>query len=127
MLLRRRCIRIYDERAGTSKVATLGERSRSAPWERVRCLRWARDGGRLVSGGGGNALRLWDVRQRATVHEWRAHEDTVWAVHGDENLRTVYSGGRDGRVRTCPLLPAPALAAPLHAVFLVCPCSIWLL
>lgn len=98
----RRCIRIYDERAGTSKVATLGERSTSAPWERVRSLRWARDGARLVSGGGGTALRIWDVRQRAAVHEWRLHEDTVWAVHGDENLRTVYSGGRDGKARTSP-------------------------
>jgi WD40 repeat protein len=97
-----RNIRIYDERVGANKIAMLGKMTPQAPWERVRGLKFSRDGARLVSGGGGSAVRLWDLGQQACVQEWSLHDDSVWAVHGSDNLDTVYTGGRDGQV--CPCL-----------------------
>lgn len=102
-----RTVRIYDERTGADRCAHLKPRVSGRPpqpWEAVRGLRFAADARSLAAGGSNGALRIWDLRATAApVSELWPQVDSVWALcRGDDELRTVFTGGRDGSVRTRP-------------------------
>lgn len=64
---------------------------------RALCLR--RDAGLLVSGSSDHTLRVWDLRQSRSLQTLAVHTDSVWCVRAvSEDLSSVVSGGRDGRV-----------------------------
>lgn len=69
--------------------------------DNVRDLRLSPDGVRLISAASDKFVRVWDLRaQRQSLAALQMHGDSVWALEAaDAELRTFYSGGRDGQVR----------------------------
>ena len=105
----------------------------------VRALLVDAAGIRAVSAGADRALRLWDLRAlRCVATLAPTHGDSVWALAGDEQLTTVWSGGRDGTLwhaalddawtapeataaaaaARCTLLAAPRGGEPITALAL---------
>ena len=70
----------------------------------VSCLKFSRDGTRLVSGGGDRKIVLHDPLALSTVQRLLAHATQVWAVDISDDGGTVVSGsGNGGRVLTWSL------------------------
>lgn len=90
-----RLVRLYDERQGPKDCGVLrGHR------DNVRDVRLSPDGVRLISAASDKFVRVWDLRsQRQCLAALQTHSDSVWSLESaDEELRTFYSGGRDGQV-----------------------------
>lgn len=90
-------MRLYDERLGPKDCCVLrGHR------DNVRDVRLSPDGVRLISAASDKFVRVWDLRaQRQCLAALQMHGDSVWTLEAaDEELRTFYSGGRDGQVRS---------------------------
>lgn len=98
-------MRVYDERSDSDICEHLTPPATSnrlpQPWQIVRSLQFAADARRLAAAGSDGALRLWDLRAPSTpLLEICPHADSIWALAAaDPELRTVYTGGRDGAVR----------------------------
>lgn len=91
----RRLVRLYDQRLGDKDCGVLrGHR------DNVRDLRLSPDGVRLISAASDKFVRVWDLRaQRQSLAALQMHGDSVWALEAaDTDLRTFFSGGRDGQV-----------------------------
>lgn len=113
-----RLVRLYDERQGAKDCGVLrGHR------DNVRDVRLSPDGVRLVSAASDKFVRVWDLRaQRQCLSALQMHGDSVWALEAaDEELRTFYSGGRDGQV--CPAGHSEPLIHELGTA--PCGTSIW--
>ncbi|MCA3431315.1 MAG: WD40 repeat domain-containing protein [Roseomonas sp.] len=65
----------------------------------VRSVGFSPDGARLVSGGNGGTLRLWDAADGALLATLTGHEGTVFSVGFSPDGARLVSGGDDGTVR----------------------------
>jgi len=65
----------------------------------VKALLLSKNAGLVVSGSADNTCRVWDVRQRRVQHTMAMHTDSIRCLDSvSDDLRFVYSGGRDGCV-----------------------------
>src|SRR5579875_3209437 len=65
----------------------------------VRCLAFAPDGRRLVSGSSDGSLRLWDVVTGRQQAQWPGHAGWVVATSFTPDGQALASGGNDQWVR----------------------------
>ena len=61
-------------------------------------LKFSPDGTRLLSGGGGGLIRLWDLSRGQVVQTYKSHRISVQSVDFSPNGHLIVSGGLDRRV-----------------------------
>jgi len=86
-------LRLWDPRTGEKFRKLKGHT------DNVKSLIMNADGTQIVSASSDGSIRLWSVGQQRCVATMRhQHHEGVWSVASDDDLATVYSSGRDGRV-----------------------------
>lgn len=81
--------------------------------DNIRALQLNAEGTMCLSGSSDHSLRLWDLRQRNCLKQWRHHEDSVWAIACDTDWNTVLTAGRDGSVFQCSVMSEAQEVAPV--------------
>jgi WD repeat-containing protein 48 len=52
-----------------------------------------------LSGSSDSTIKLWSVKAQRCLNTFETHQDSVWSLcSNDPNLKTFYSGSRDGLV-----------------------------
>lgn len=81
----------WDPRVGRRCFELIGHQ------DNVRTLLVSEDGRHVLSGSSDSTVRLWSVGEQRCLHTFAHHNTSVWALHSnDAQLRTFYSGDRDG-------------------------------
>jgi len=65
----------------------------------VRSIAFSPDGKRLISGGGDNKVKIWDVETRCPLGNLVGHEGSIGSVAFSSNGRLIASGSYDKTVR----------------------------
>jgi len=102
-------LRLWDPRTGEKFRKLKGHT------DNVKSLTMNSDGTQIVSASSDGTIRLWSVGQQRCVATMRhQHDEGVWCVASDDDLATIFSSGRDGRV-VCTDLTDPEFGS-----YLVC-------
>ncbi|KAI8875796.1 WD40 repeat-like protein [Backusella circina FSU 941] len=86
-------VRLWDPRSG-KRVSKL-----TGHTDNIRTLLISDDGNYVLSGSSDSTIKLWSVKAQRCLNTYETHPDSVWSLcSNDPNLKTFYSGSRDGLV-----------------------------
>lgn len=88
-------LRLWDPRA--SNTAPISHFTGHT--DNIRSLLMSDDGQWILSASSDTTIKLWSLQNQRCVTTFTHHSDSVWDLYSnDPNLKTFYSGGRDGMV-----------------------------
>ncbi|KAI8882025.1 WD40 repeat-like protein [Backusella circina FSU 941] len=86
-------VRLWDPRSG-KRISKL-----TGHTDNIRALLISDDGNYVLSGSSDSTIKLWSVKAQRCLTTYETHPDSVWSLYSnDPNLKTFYSGSRDGLV-----------------------------
>jgi WD40 repeat protein len=75
----------------------------------ITCVRFSRNGRRVLSASADGTVRLWNVHSGRELNRFVGHNDMIWSAAFSPEGRQVLSAGQDGTVRWWDVLSAREL------------------